>query len=134
MRDEDHGGVDRLELSLEPLEVLDVEVVRRLVEEEQVGAAGESARERGARQLAARERAERPVEVVLGEAEPADGGGGVVAPRPAAGVLEPRLRVGVAPERRLVVRALPPSPPRAAAARLRARAGRGRRRARTRAA
>ena len=93
------------ELALEPLEVLDVEVVRRLVEEEQVGAPGESPRERGARQLAARERAERPVEVVVREPEPANGGGRVVAPRPAAGVLEPRLRIGVAPKRLLVVRA-----------------------------
>ena len=38
MGDEDHRRVERLELALEPLEVLDVEVVRRLVEEEQVGA------------------------------------------------------------------------------------------------
>ena len=89
VRDEDDGGVDRLELALEPLEVLHVEVVRRLVEQEEIRASGERARERGARQLAARERPERPVEVLVGEAEPAHRSGGSVAPRPAAGVLEP---------------------------------------------
>ena len=64
VRDEDHGRVERRQLALEPLEALDVEVVRRLVEQEQVGVAGERAAERGAGQLAARERRERPVEVV----------------------------------------------------------------------
>ena len=49
--------------------------------------------ERGARQLAARERVERAVEVVVAEAEPAQRRRGAVAPGPAAGVLEPRLRV-----------------------------------------
>ena len=34
MRDEDDGGVDRLQLALEPFEAGDVEVVRRLVEEQ----------------------------------------------------------------------------------------------------
>ena len=51
------------ELLLEPLHRLHVEVVRRLVEQEQVGAAGERARERGARQLAAGEGLEAAVEV-----------------------------------------------------------------------
>ena len=64
-------GVDRREQLLEPLDRLDVEVVRRLVEEQQVGLRGERARQRGPRQLAARERRERPVEVGVGEAEPA---------------------------------------------------------------
>src|SRR3954464_3530938 len=45
---------------LEPLERLDVEVVRRLVEQEQVGLGGERAGERGARERAAREGRERP--------------------------------------------------------------------------
>ena len=45
VRDEDHRGVDRLELALEPLEARDVEVVGRLVEEQQVGVAAEGARE-----------------------------------------------------------------------------------------
>ena len=106
MRDEDDRGIDRLELAFEPLEVLDVEVVRRLVEQEQVGAAGEGACERRPRQLPARERAERPVEVVIGEAEAANGRGCPVAPGPAARMFELRLRLRVPPQRRRVVRAL----------------------------
>ena len=103
MGDEDDGRVDRRQLALEPLEALDVEVVRRLVEQQQVGVAGERAAERGARQLAARERRELPVEVVIAEAEPAQHRGGAVAPAPAARVLEPRLRLAVAAHRRVVV-------------------------------
>ncbi len=56
VRDEDHRRVERLQLALEPLEARDVEMVRRLVEQQQVGVAAERARERGARQLAAGER------------------------------------------------------------------------------
>ena len=104
---EDHGGVDRLELALEPLEVLHVQVVRRLVEEKQVRAARERPCERRAGQLSAGERAERPVEIVVGEAESAHGRGRAVTPGPASSVLEPRLRFGVAAERRFVVRPLP---------------------------
>ena len=103
MRDEDDGGVDRRQLALEPLEALDVEVVGGLVEEQQVGVAGERPAERGACQLAAGERLELPVEVVVVEAEPAQDGRGAVAPVPAAGVLEPRLRLAVAAHRRVVV-------------------------------
>ena len=101
--DEDHRGVERRQLALEPLEVLDVEVVRRLVEQQQVGIGGEGARERGARQLAARERVERPVEVGVDESEAADDRRRAVAPGPAAGVLEPRLRLAVASQRRVGV-------------------------------
>ena len=43
MRDEHAGGVDRGQFPLEPLEAVDVEMVRRLVEEQQVGVAGEGA-------------------------------------------------------------------------------------------
>src|SRR6188472_3078483 len=45
VRDEDDGRVDRLQLALEPLETRDVEVVRGLVEEQEVGIAAEGARE-----------------------------------------------------------------------------------------
>ena len=103
MRHEDHGGVDGLELALEPLEVLDVEMVRRLVEEEQIGAPREGAGERCAGQLAARERAERTIEVVLDEPEAAHRGRRAIAPPPASRMLEARLRLGVAAERRVVV-------------------------------
>jgi len=103
VRDEHDGGVDRLERPLQPFEVGDVEVVRRLVEEEQVGVAAESAAERGARQLAAGERVEPALQVRVGEAEPAEDGGGALAPVVAAGVLEPRLRLGVAAQRGRIV-------------------------------
>ena len=42
---EDHGGVEGLELALEPLDALDVQVVGRLVEEQEVGIAGKRARQ-----------------------------------------------------------------------------------------
>ena len=99
VRDEDDGGVDRRELLLEPLHRLHVEVVGRLVEQQQVGPAGERACERGAGELAAGEGLETAVEVGVGEAEPAQDRGGVVAPAVAAGVLEAGLRLAVAPER-----------------------------------
>ena len=116
MGDEDHRGVDRLELPLEPLEVLDVEVVRRLVEEQEVGPAREDARERGPRQLPAGERPERPVELVLGEAE-ARG-----SPRPRDRASPSRRRARAAPARPRSGEASarrarrPPSPPRVAGA------------------
>ena len=106
MRDEDHAGVERGERRLEPLQVGDVEVVGGLVEEQQVGVPGQRPSERGARELAAGEGRQRPVEVVVREAEPADDGGGARAPVPAAGMLETRHGLGVAPHRRLVVRAV----------------------------
>ena len=56
VRDEDHRGVECLQHPLEPFERLDVEVVRRLVEQQQVGLRRERPRERRARQLAAGER------------------------------------------------------------------------------
>src|SRR5205814_8291451 len=77
----------------------DVEVVRRLVEQQEVGVAAERARERRARGLAAGERVERAVEVVVLEPEAADAGADPRAPVVAARVLEPRLRGGVAGER-----------------------------------
>ena len=103
--DEDDRRIERLEQLLQPLERLDVEVVRRLVEQQQVGLRRESAGERGTGQLAPRERRERPVEVGIGEAEPAHERRGPVAPVVAARVLELRLGRGVAAHRRGVVRA-----------------------------
>ena len=103
--DEDDRRIERAQHLFQPFERLDVEVVRRLVEEQQVGLRRERARERGARQLAAGEGRERTVEVAFGESEPADDGRGAVAPVVAAGVLEPRLRLGVATEGRVVVSA-----------------------------
>ena len=96
VRDEDDARVERRQLVLEPFEARHVEVVRRLVEEQQVGVAAERARERRARQLAAGERVERAVEIGLREAEAARDGADALAPGVAAGVLEPRLRLGIA--------------------------------------
>ena len=100
--DEDDRRVEPDEVVLEPLERLDVEVVGRLVEQQQVGARGEHPRERGPGQLTAREAAERAVELVVAEAEPAQGRLDAVAPAIAAGGLQPRLGVGVGVQRRLV--------------------------------
>ena len=93
MRDQDHGCVGRLERLLEPLDVVDVEVVGRLVQKEQVGIAAERARERGPGQLAARERIQLSVEVVVRKAEPAQGRVDPLPPGVAAGVLQPCLRL-----------------------------------------
>ena len=72
MRDEHDRGVEAGQRLLEPLERLDVEVVGGLVEQQQVGLGGERARERRARQLAAGERRERAVEVVVDETQAVD--------------------------------------------------------------
>ncbi len=101
--DEHDGGIDRRQLALEPFEALDVEMVGRLVEQEQIGVAGERAAERGSGQLAARERRELAVEIVVAEPEAAEHRRRAVAPVPAAGMLEPRLRCAVAAHRRVVV-------------------------------
>ena len=93
--DEDHCRVDRLQLALEPFEAGDVEVVRRLVEQEEVGVAAEGAGERGARQLAAGEGGEWAVEVGRREPEVARDGVEALAPGIAARVLEARLGLGV---------------------------------------
>ena len=94
--DEDDGGVDTDEVALEPLERGDVEMVRGLVEEQQVGAGGERAGERGAGQLAAGEGRERAVGVLGAEAEAAQDFEDFVAPAVAAAGFEARLggRVG----------------------------------------
>jgi hypothetical protein len=104
--DHDDRRVELLELGLEPLERVDVEVVRRLVEEQQVGLRGERATERRARELAARERRQRAVEVGVGEAEVVQDRGRPVAPRVAAAVLELGLAPRVAVVQRSVGRAV----------------------------
>ena len=67
VRDGDDGALVRLEEPLEPGHRLRVEVVRRLVEEQQVGRREQQAAERDAPALAARER--RHVAVAVGEPE-----------------------------------------------------------------
>ena len=56
MRDEQHRAGERLERGLERLPRLDVEVVRRLVEHEEVRAGGDEQREREPPPLPSRER------------------------------------------------------------------------------
>ena len=55
MGDEEHRAGERLERRLERLAALEVEMVRRLVEDEEVGARGDDHRERESPPLAARE-------------------------------------------------------------------------------
>ena len=67
VRDEDDRTREAVDERLELREPVGVEVVRRLVEEEEVGLREEQRRERGTRRLAAGEAVEGPVEV---DAEP----------------------------------------------------------------
>ena len=103
---EDHRRVELGEVLLEPLERGDVEVVRGLVQQQQVRVARERARERRAGELAAGEGRELPVELLVGEAEAVERAQRAGAPVPAAGVLQARLRARVALEQRAVVGAL----------------------------
>jgi hypothetical protein len=97
--DEHDGGVDALQVALEPFERRDVQVVGGLVEEQQIGVTGQRAGERRAGQLAAGEGREVAVEVLVAEAQPVEGRVDALAPGVAAGVLEPRLRARVRVER-----------------------------------
>ena len=91
MRHEHDRGVERLQVRLQPLERLDVEVVGGLVEQQQVGIAGQRSRQRRAGELAAGERLQRPVEVLVAEPEAVQGRVDGLAPVVPAGVLEPGL-------------------------------------------
>jgi hypothetical protein len=103
--DHDDRGVERLELGLQPLERVDVEVVGRLVEQQQVGLARERAAQRRARELAAGERRQEPVDVRVLEAEVVQHVRRAVAPRVAAAVLELALPARVAVVQRRLGRA-----------------------------
>jgi len=97
--DQHDGGVERLQMRLQPLERLDVEVVGRLVEQQQVGVAGQRAGQRSAGELAARERLQRAVQVLVAEPEAVQRRVDRLAPVVAAGVLELGLRDRIAVER-----------------------------------
>ena len=91
MGDQHDRGVEAHQCVLEPLQRRDVEVVGRLVEQQQVGRAGQGPAQRGAGQLAAGERLQRAVEVgVVAEAQAVQSER-ALAPGVAAGVLEPGL-------------------------------------------
>ena len=101
MRDQHHRCVEARERLLEPLQRLDVEVVGGLVQQQQLRAGRQRAGERGARELAAGERVERALQVVLREAQAARHHRRAVAPQVAPQRLQARLRAGVPFERRL---------------------------------
>ena len=103
VRDDHDPGVEGLQLPLEPFQALDVEMVGRLVEEEEIGIAAERPRQRCSRELASGERVELTVELLVREAEAADDRGCALAPVVAAGMLEPRLGLAVPANRRVVV-------------------------------
>ena len=104
--DQDDRGVEAREVALEPLERRDVEVVGGLVEQQQVGVAGERPGERGARELAAGEGAQLAVELLVREAQAVQRGERLRAPVPAARVLEAGLGDGIAPKQVRIARVL----------------------------
>ena len=106
VRHEDDRGVERLQVRLEPLEAVDVEVVGRLVEQQQLGVARERARQRRAGELTAGERREAAVQVLVAEPEAVQRRVDRLAPVVAAGVLELALRGAVGGEGRVVERAV----------------------------
>ena len=69
VRDHEHGAAVRAEPALEPRDGVEVEVVRRLVEHEQIGLEREDDAEVQAAALAAGERSDRPRQVGVREAE-----------------------------------------------------------------
>ena len=95
MGHEDDRGVHLAQRPLEPLERRDVQVVGRLVQQEEVRLRRQCAGERRAGQLPARERGEVAVELVHLEPEPAHGLARLVAPSVAACDLEAGLGVRV---------------------------------------
>ena len=101
MGDEDNGGVEPDQILLEPLHRLDVEVVCRLVEQQQLGLRGQCPGQRSAGQLAAGEALQRTVQLGLAEPEPVRRGDRHLAPAVAAGMLETALRLGVGGEGRV---------------------------------
>ena len=73
VRDQEHGARKRLERGLECFTALDVEMVRRLVEEQEVGAGGDDDRQREPTPFAARQHAHRLVVLLpAGEEEAAE--------------------------------------------------------------
>ena len=106
MGNEDDGSLELDQIALQPLQRGDVEMVRGLVEQQQVGAGGERTSKRGAGQLAAGEGREPPPRRLLAETETAEHGEDVVAPAVAAAGFEPLLRRGVGAHRLLVGLAL----------------------------
>ena len=68
--DDEQRAAPRREVAREPVDALDVEVVGRLVEQQQLGAVEQQPRERDAAALAARQRRDRRVEPLREAAQP----------------------------------------------------------------
>ena len=92
--DEERPG-PAAQVLLEPLDRADVQVVGRLVEQQQVGIGDDEARERGARLLAAGDRRGRPRPFVAREPEPGQRLVHALVERVAAEDVEAVLEVGV---------------------------------------
>ncbi len=118
--DEDEGALVVEQELLEPLDGVDVKVVGRLVEQQQVGVGEQRAGQRHARELAARERVQPALEHLVGQPEAFDDAREAAAVRVAAEVLEAALELlvgahGVAQLGAVLVEA-GEQPPRSAAA------------------
>ena len=98
VRHEQDRALERVEGILERLAALDVEVVRRLVEHEQVRARGDDRRERQAAALAARQHADLALDLALREQEHAQDGAGLrlrqASPRAGSERLDDRQVIG----------------------------------------
>jgi hypothetical protein len=104
--DQDDRRVKARERLFQPLERLDVEMVGRLVKQQQIGVAGQRPGQPGAREFAAGERPRRPSQVGSGvEAEAGEVAECPFSPVIAARVFESGLGLRIATERAVVVRA-----------------------------
>ena len=103
VRDEDHRVRVGREVFLEPVARVEIEMVGRLVEQEQPGPAEQQLGQRDAHLPAARERLGRLGEVVLAEAEAAQHGGDAQVDAVAVVAAEALLQLGVADQHRFVL-------------------------------
>ena len=99
-------GVQGVQVVLQPLQRRDVQVVGGLVQQQQVGLAGERAGQRAARQLTAGEGGQRAIQVLVAKAQAVHGRQRLVAPAVAAAQLEPLLRPRVGRQRLVAAVAL----------------------------
>ena len=98
--DEHHAALVRGEEALEPAERLEIQVVGRLVEQQEIGAEQEQARQRRSHAPSAREFGERSMDLVGPEAEPAEDHLGLGLEPIAAQCLEAVLDLAIACRRR----------------------------------
>ena len=101
MGDGDHGALVRLEVALEPRDRLCVEVVRRLVEQQQVGRGEQEAAERDAPSLTTGER--RHVAVAVGQAQRVHRPVEVLVEAPSVGAVDAVLHLRLLGEQRVEI-------------------------------